>query len=199
MNLQIRETGCESLPQYAEIPIRFTVESIFEVEPVEGGLHGLRLTEKVVEPYVKDYDILENGENAPLSWPKCFDMSQWGVFLAYEGNRAVAGAVVAVPTSGLSLLESQKDTAALWDIRVHPEERGRGVGSVLLGHVADWCRGKGFRKLKIETQNVNVPACRLYAKHGAVLAAVDKYGYAGSREVEHEVVLFWYLDLEEEA
>jgi len=195
VDLQIRETGPESLPQYTGIPIRFTVESVFEVDPVDGGLHGLALTEKGVSPYVKDYDILDNGENSPLSWPKRFDMKEWGVFLAFENDRAVAGAVAAVPTIGLDLLEGHEDTAALWDIRVRPEDRGRGIGSVVLRHGADWCRSKGFRKLKIETQNINVPACRFYARHGAVLGAIDKYGYAGCRKVEHEVVLIWYLEL----
>lgn len=195
MDIQIRETCSDSLPEYAQIPIRFAVESVFEVEPVDGGLHGLRLTEKTVEPYLKDYDTLANGENAPPSWPKRFDTTKWGVFHAFENERAVAGAVVAVPTVGLGLLEGQNNTAALWDIRVCPEKRGRGIGSFLLSHAVEWCRKKDFGKLKIETQNINVPACRFYAKHGAVLGAIDKHGYAGSPEVEHEVLLIWYLEL----
>ena len=49
--------------------------------------------------------------------------------------------------------------------------------------------------MKIETQNVNVPACRFYAQQGCHLGAILRYGYAGCPEVAHEAMLLWYLDL----
>ena len=45
------------------------------------------------------------------------------------------------------------------------------------------------RILKAETQNINVPACRLYAKHGFTLGAVNLFAYA---ELPDEVELVWY-------
>jgi GNAT superfamily N-acetyltransferase len=49
------------------------------------------------------------------------------------------------------------DVAVLWDIRVSPRERGRGIGSALFRAAGDWARARGCRWFKIETQNVNVP------------------------------------------
>jgi hypothetical protein len=59
----------------------------------------------------------------------------------------------------------------------------------------DWSRERKCTHLKIETQNVNVPACRFYAKQGCRLGAIDRYGYAGHPQVGHETMLIWYLDL----
>jgi hypothetical protein len=33
-------------------------------------------------------------------------------------------------------------------------------------------------RLDIETQNINVPACRFYAKMGCSIRAIDRHGYA---------------------
>ena len=49
--------------------------------------------------------------------------------------------------------------------------------------------------MKIETQNVNVPACRFYQRLGCRLGEIHRYGYAAVRAVAGEVMLNWYLDL----
>jgi hypothetical protein len=46
--------------------------------------------------------------------------------------------------------------------------------------------------LKAETQNINVPACRLYAKHGFVLGVINRYAYAA---LPDEVELIWCKEL----
>ena len=66
---------------------------------------------------------------------------------------------------------------------------------MLFRHAADWTRCKGFRLLKIETQNINLPACRFYLKQGCRLGEINRYAYATDPEVAHEVMLVWYLDL----
>ena len=50
------------------------------------------------------------------------------------------------------------------------------------------------KQLKIEAQNNNVPACRIYVARGCHLGAIDRYGYNDPR-VAHETMLIWYLDL----
>jgi hypothetical protein len=49
--------------------------------------------------------------------------------------------------------------------------------------------------MKIETQNVNVAACRFYASMGCELGAINRYGYAGVPAVAHEAMLLWYYKL----
>jgi hypothetical protein len=66
------------------------------------------------------------------------------------------------------------------------------VGSALFARAAAWAKAKGCQQLKIETQNVNVPACRLYAKRGCELGAIRRWAYPGQND---EVQLLWYRDL----
>ena len=195
MSFEIQEIGIDLLPRYAAIPIAFKVASVFRIEVLDNGLAGFALIEEKVAPYAKDYDSRDKDEPRPIGWPKRFDVSKWGIFLAFDGARPVGGATVAFDTPGVHMLEDRKDLAVLWDIRVHPDERGRGIGSELFKHAADWARQRGCKQLKVETQNVNVPACRFYASQGCELGAIHRYGYAGCAHVAHEGMLLWYLDL----
>ncbi len=195
MAVEIVEVGADRLLQYAEIPIAFEVESVLHVEDINSGLGGIRLREeKVVSPYTKDYDAYNIGER-PQRWAEHFGISNWGIFLAFRKKCHVGGATVAFNTSGVHMLAGRKDLAVLWDIRVHPDFRRCGIGTKLFRHAIEWSRKRGCRQLKIETQNVNVPACCFYAKQGCRLGEINRYGYAGHPEVKHEVMLIWYLDL----
>ncbi len=192
MSIQILAIKPERLADYATVPSRVKVVSIFQPELTEGGLGGIRLREiAVAEPYVKDYDAY--GE-LPTDWPKQFDVSNWGFFLALDGNNPVGAAAVAFDTTGVFMLEARKDLSVLWDIRVRPEARGAGI--LLFRYAAEWSRQRGCRQLKIETQNVNVPACRFYQRMGAQLGEIRRFGYAAVPSVAHEVMLCWYLDLQ---
>jgi GNAT superfamily N-acetyltransferase len=194
MMVEIQEVDREALGQYAQVSSAFDVESVLRVEPVDGGLGGLRLREEpVVPPYVKDYDAYEDG--GPEAWPGQYGADGWGFFLAWEGGRCVGGAAVAYGTSGVHMLEGRDDLAVLWDIRVEPGARSRGIGSRLCQRAADWARSRGCTQLKVETQNVNVPACRFYAAQGCELGGIHRYGYAGIPHVAHETMLLGYLDL----
>ena len=171
--------------------LKFRVVSRLRVEWVQCGLGGIRLTEEPVNPpYEKDYDSFE-GER-PLRWGKRWDISNWGVLLAYDGQELVGGGVVAWKTPGSHMLEGRDDLAVLWDIRVRPERRGQGIGRRLMDRAASWARDRQCRWMKIETQNTNVPACRFYAACGCRLGGVRAGAYA---ELPDEVMLVWYLDL----
>lgn len=102
---------------------------------------------------------------------------------------------MACSTPGIHMLVERNDLAVLWDIRIHPAMRRRGIGTALFQHVSAWAHAHGYKRLKIETQNVNVPGCRFYASQGCTLGNIDRYGYLGHPEVENEVMLNWYLDL----
>lgn len=194
MIIDIQEGGVDLLPQYAKIPISFEVKSIYQVEMIDHGLGGIRLyEEKVHTPYLKDYDSYAEG--GPEQWPKQFDISNWGILLAWVGETCVGGAAIAYNTAGVYMLEGSRDLAVLWDIRVQPDYRRCGVGTALFQHTADWARRRGCKRLKIETQNVNVPTCRFYVRQGCELGIFHRYGYAGHPQVEHEVMLVWYLSL----
>jgi len=192
MTIAIRTIPPAELALYAQVPCAFTVDTRLVVEPIRGGLGGLRMREEpVVPPYVKDYDQ----EDTPVSWAEDFDVRAWGFFVALAGGRPVAGAAVAWRTPGVHMLAQRDDMAVLWDLRVHPDWRHQGLGERLFGHAADWSRAQGARLFKIETQNINVRACHFYRKQGCRLGAIDCDGYAGRPHLAHEVMLLWYLEL----
>jgi ribosomal protein S18 acetylase RimI-like enzyme len=99
---------------------------------------------------------------------------------------------VAFDTTGVDMLEGRSDLSVLWDIRVAPDARGRGVGAALFRAAEAWAAARGCRWLKVETQNVNVPACRFYARQGCVLGGIHRFAYP---ELPDEIQLLWYRDL----
>ena len=189
MQVTIREETVSELGRYSEVPMAFTVKSRYRAELIDQGLGGWSLIEEAVNPpYDKDYDEAE----APTRWLKHGDISNWRVFAAYDGQHRVGGAVVAWNTPAIHMLESRTDLAALWDIRVRRQNRRSGIGSQLFARCADWAKRKGCSRLKIETQNINVPACRFYASMGCELRGIHHSVYD---EYPDEIQFLWYLDL----
>jgi GNAT superfamily N-acetyltransferase len=179
------------LTEYARIPIAFTVDRILEVTPIENGLGGVNFREARVDPpYVKDYDAIEG--NSPESWAARWDLSNWGMISAFGNGKLIGGAVLAFRTDGMDMLDKRTDLTLLWDLRVHPDYRHQGIGQKLFLAAEAWARARRCRQIKVETQNINMPACRLYAKHGCVLGAIQRYAYP---EYPTEVQLLWFKDL----
>jgi GNAT superfamily N-acetyltransferase len=187
VNIEVREESNAAFDTYAEIPIAFSVESVFECTPSgqPGGALG-RLV-PVEQPYTKDYDAIRG--NHPLDWPRQFDTSGWGVLSAWQGGTRVGGIVIAHGSGDLDLLEQREELAVLWDLRVRPRERGMGVGSGLMKAAEEWAYARGCRVLKVETQNINVAACRFYSRHGFELRMATPRAYA---DLPEEVQLLWY-------
>jgi GNAT superfamily N-acetyltransferase len=121
-------------------------------------------------------------------------MHNWTFFLAEMGDRPAGAAAMVVDNPKNDPLDGRSDLAELWDIRVHPDFRGQGVGRRLFQAVEDCARAHGCRLLKIETQNVNVSACRFYTRMGAKLGAINRFGYANPKYAA-EVMLLWYKEI----
>lgn len=187
--VEVMEEQISALPEYEKVPIAFQVESYFDIVPIDNGLDGVRLVEKAVTPYVKDYDADEN--ERPTQWPKLFDISHWGIMSAFSGTQRAGGVTVAWKTPRLNLLEQREDLVSLWDLRVHPDYRGQGIGHLLFEHAVAWARVRRCSRMVVETQNINVAACRFYARQGCELRAFNRHAYKESDEVQ----LIWHLDL----
>jgi GNAT superfamily N-acetyltransferase len=193
--IEVEQVGPDWLVEYGRIPIAFEVRAVLRVEPPGSGDLGFRLVEeRVPEPYVKDYDNDPDGR--VVNWPRRFDVANWGFFAARDGKEAVGAAAVAIRTPGVHMLEGRDDLAVLWDVRIQPARRRQGIGMTLFRHAADWARGKGCCRVKVETQNTNVPACRFYARQGCVLGGINRFAYAACPGVAHETMLLWYLELD---
>jgi len=190
MIVNVVQESQPDLVAYASIPIAFDVRDVARIvagPPPSGGFtidpHPLAV------PWTKDYDADGNG---PTTWSSRFDLSRWAVFVARVDGRRVGGAASVFRASDLDMLAGRPDVALLWDIRVTPDARGLGIGSALLAHVEASAGAHGATCLEVETQDINVPACRFYARHRFVLRAVNRGGYA---ELPEETQLLWYKRL----
>jgi GNAT superfamily N-acetyltransferase len=191
MEIEVREDSAAALAEYARVPIAFEVTEIFEVTARADGFDGFVLAKRRLDsPYLKDYDAIA-GES-PAHWAERFDVSNWIFLAAHSGGRRVGGAALALDTEGVEMLEGRRDLAVLWDIRVAPEARARGVGSALFSAAEACAAARGCLELKVETQNINVPACEFYARHGCELRASDRFAYP---EFPDEIQLLWYKKL----
>lgn len=189
--MEIREEGPGALAQYATVPIAYEVREVLALEPMDGGLGGLRLTSRTLDaPYAKDYDAIPG--NHPSDWAARFDLRTWGILSAWDDGVRIGGAVVAFGAAGVEMLEGRRDLAVLWDLRVAPRMRGRGAGTALFRAAERWAAARGARWLKVETQNVNVAACRFYARQGCTLGAIHRFAYP---DLPGEAQLLWYKEI----
>ena len=185
------EESLVEIPAYGRIPIAFEVNSVLEVDLPAGGLAGFRFSERqLAHPWIKDYDALP-GEG-PEAWEERWDLSNWGLISAFEDGVRVGGCVLAADTAGVDQLAGRRDIAVVWDLRIAPANRRQGIGSGLLQAAEFWAVNRACRWLKVETQNINVPACRLYAGQGFTLGQVDRFAYP---DLPDEVQLIWYKTL----
>lgn len=190
MSVKVTAVSPAALAAHAGVSIAFDVDRVLDVAVRDGGLGGLVLVERrLAVPYQKDYDALDGG---PEGWPRRFHLTNWGLFAAHDSGALVGAAAVAVDTPGVEMLEGRRDLAVLWDLRVAPEARGRGVGTALFRAAEAWAAARGCRQLKVETQTVNVPACRFYARAGCMLGGIDRFAYP---DLPDETQLLWYKAL----
>jgi GNAT superfamily N-acetyltransferase len=189
MDVIIKEVREDQLIEYNKIPMWFTVKSKYELRKINSGLGGIILEDIEIDNYVKDYSMFDK----PLEWGEKFDLSNWGFFIAYDDGEPIAGATLAYDTNGVNMLCNRKDMSVLWDIRVAPEFKSKGVGSLLFSKAIEWSKKRNCKQIKIETQNINVPACQFYAKQGAKLSEINEYAYYS--DGLDEVMLIWYYDL----
>lgn len=193
MKIVTLPVNIESLTEYSTLPSRFEVKSRLSVELLNDGFGGVVLNEEVVSPtYIKNYDTLD-GEG-PIRWVRDFNTTNWVIFLAREGNVPIGGATIAFRTPEVFMLGGRDDIAVVWDIRVKPDYHRSGVGSSLFTEATKWAKERGCKYLKVETQNVNVPACRFYVNQGCRLGEINRFAYTNPRLV-NEVMLVWYREL----
>lgn len=188
MEFKVVEETPEILAEYEKISIAFEVKSKFRVELLNEGLGGIKLTEeRVAKSFVKDYDALE--AERPSRWAERFRIENWGILSALDGEKRIGGAAVAWNSPEVFMLENSTELACLWDLRVAPEYRGRGVGKLLFEKSIAWAKARNCRLFKVETQNINVPACRFYVSRGCHLGAFNLHAYPAEMK---EVQLEWY-------
>jgi GNAT superfamily N-acetyltransferase len=179
-------------PQYDQIPMKVRVSSYYRIEKYNLGLGGFTLIETPIEPYIKDFCV---GEDETIEKIRRFTLDNWAFFMAFDGERPVGAATVVSRDKEVNMLSGRDDLAVLWDIRVDEDYKHQGIGQVLFDMAVKWSRDAGLNQMKIECQNVNVPAVIFYHKQGAVLSEINEYAYYNDPKSRHEAQFIWYLDL----
>lgn len=182
-DVSVRVLSFRDLAEYSSVPIRFSgnTKAVFSPD-------FLSFDEVPVDALTKDYDALEH----PTNWAQRFNMSRWLVAVACAGEMLAGGCIVAWNTAGVDMLEGRSDLAVLWDIRVDPAWRGKGVGRLLFDFAESWAVLNGCSELKIETQDINVGACRFYQAMGCAVSEVIPDAYD---DCPGEAQVIWRKDL----
>ena len=115
-------------------------------------------------------------------------MSRWIFFAAYRGALRLGGAVLVHDDPAIELLRDGPTCGLLWDLRVAPEWRGVGVGAALLDAVERAAMRNVLRAVRVETQQINVAACRFYQRHGYRLERATAGVY---ERLPDEIQLLW--------
>ena len=185
MIVEVVRESQPDLVAYARVPISFEVREIMRVVDEPAGVRRYRVEPAaVVTPWVKDYDAID----PPTEWRARFDVSRWTFFAARSGGERMGGAAVVFQAPDVDLLRARADVAIVWDIRVAPHARGKGLGSALMAAIEAWASANGARSLEVETQDINAPACRFYERSGFELQSVDRNAYP---ELPDETQLLW--------
>jgi len=177
------------LDDYASIPIRFEVNGRVRLNELARS-KGRSVASDSIAPYLKDYDLIESEHPATLAHQ--YDTSNWGVFSALVDGNRIGAAIVAQKTPDFEMLQGRNDLAVLVDIRIDPTYQGRGVGRKLFHAIAEWATDQGCTQLIVETQDINVGACRFYSAMGLTIQSIDPDGYGPGIS---EAKLIWQVDL----
>lgn len=153
----------------------FTVEAELSLHAEDGRI---RYTVRPVTPYLKRYG------------PEVYDA---GPYIQQADHAAWLAYVDGLLAGQILVREHWNRFAVVWDIAVDPPYRRRGVGRRLMGQAVAWARERRLPGVMLETQNINLAACRLYESCGFALGGFDTYLYRGFERASGEVALFYYL------
>lgn len=168
--VEIREERPSDLREHIGVP------SVYESSSVLDGQESAKSFElcerQLIQPYRKDYDAAED----KMDWPLRFDMTKWALFAAFHDGERVGAAVVAFRHTWC---RNARRAPGPVDPLGYPRcSQGPSTRcGFCFDEVESWALERRCSELKVETQGTNVPACRLYERHGCNLAQVNYRAY----------------------
>lgn len=133
-------------------------------------------TEEVLSaPYLKRYE----NDDVDASY---IENETKAVFFYYDNQRCIGQIKLLSNWNGYTLIE---------DIGVSKNARNKGIGTKLLEAAVQWAKQNRHIGLMLETQDVNLAACRFYARNNFVIGGVDTMLYSKFSTAK-EKAIFWY-------
>ena len=125
--INIKEIELDNLKQYDNIEFKYTTNKIYELKKINKGLGGFLLEVKNVEIFTKEF------KEKTTDWKQYFDLKKWKVFIAYDNDIPVGGAVLAVRKDQIN----GEEHSILWDIRVIEKYKHQGIGQMLFDKIKE--------------------------------------------------------------
>lgn len=175
MKIEIRELDQSSLQDVNKVDGSFQVDSRLVLSAIDGRI---QYTVEPVPLYTKTYDF------EPLDYPSFIDNPDKTIFFAYADGKLAGQIILWVNWNKFAYIE---------DITVDVHFRRQGIGKLLMSRAVEWAKGKNLPGLMLETQDINVPACRFYERRGFVLGGFDHFLYKAMLPGSDEIALYWYL------
>jgi GNAT superfamily N-acetyltransferase len=187
--VKIRRCGAEFdvLQSYESISCSFEVRSLVDLRRLKRSA-GAEIVEVVTDPWIKNYD--DCLEDRPTSLPS--RLRSLAVFLAQDESGQTLGGCILCADAVAFPYARDPGVVVVVDLRVQPAMRGQGIAAQLIDAACAWAKGFGFRLMRIETQDTNVPACRLYRRLGGRLHQIVEGAY---RPHSEEAQVVWEMDL----
>ena len=84
------------------------------------------------------------------------------------------------------------NNAFIDDLSISRQFRGKGIGTTLMDAAVNWSKENNLNGVSLETQDINLLACRFYMKYGFKLGGIDCLVYT-AEEYKKETALYFYL------
>jgi ribosomal protein S18 acetylase RimI-like enzyme len=171
--MKISNVTGERIPRWTAADRSFLVEQIGSPR-LEN--ERLVLESARVEPYLKTYTDDEPSDTLDAA-------SEVECYVAFVGDQ---------PAGELQCGPHWNGYLYIHDLVVGATFRRQGIGKAPVRHAKERARSLELRGVMLETQNTNLPACRLYERCGFVLGGFDRLLYKALEPNTMEVALFWY-------
>jgi len=120
----------------------------------------------------------------PENWRSRLRSDSTPTFVDEDADGNIAGLATGIPDADESSLAH---LVAMW---VAPEARGTGAGDRLVAGIVGWARCEGFSAVRLRVTEGNLPAERLYDRHGFHRTGTTFYrNRDGLTEIELELPL----------
>lgn len=178
---------------YASVPMHISGDSIYRLKRPEPFTF-------ILEKEACDAFSFEVSEENPENWKSFISLDNFKLVGIYQDATLVAAMSLVHDNPSVRMLDGRKDVLLVWDLRVHPDHKGKGYGRALIDYARHEAEALGVNHLRIETQNTNPSAVDFYHNMGFELAQIREHAYSGQMSEDaggkREIMLIFNEKLE---